>query len=355
MQCGSELDPIPIILRPGEFVESYERLFRKWLNYRNVIYEALQSDPEEERRYRQSYAYLRAWQQKQRWRFLENSSSWNSWDRNSSRDHGGGIKRKDRCSRNNRLRDLDFPWERNHYEKFESRERRRNGKRLRLNSADMESFNDGVINSTSSWNSSSTALSSPTPVCVELEKETGASGHEVAGSGAIFCKLEQPNRHALDKPPEHSEEDFNFVAVNVDTASEPGITSKHLDPTDIIQASVELVTKAEQVGLDPAKLRLIEDYIHFHDQIVVNEVAIEDLLAHIRATDTITEEESTENLSLIEEALVSVNEVKSKRALALAAIVGYDDETLPAQHFQLTQENSVSDSDSHERLALVHM
>ncbi|POM66069.1 LOW QUALITY PROTEIN: Hypothetical protein PHPALM_18127 [Phytophthora palmivora] len=73
MQCGSELDPIPIILRRGEFVESYERLFQKWLNYRNVTYEALQSDPEEERRYRQSYAYLRAWQQKQRWqlKFLE--------------------------------------------------------------------------------------------------------------------------------------------------------------------------------------------------------------------------------------------------------------------------------------------
>jgi hypothetical protein len=66
MQPGEKLDPIAIILRPGESISTYEKCFVKWLSFKRLTLETLRHYPEEERRYRQCYAYMRLNQEKKK-------------------------------------------------------------------------------------------------------------------------------------------------------------------------------------------------------------------------------------------------------------------------------------------------
>ncbi|EGZ27031.1 hypothetical protein PHYSODRAFT_320887 [Phytophthora sojae] len=60
MMVGEGLRPIPIVLDPCQSPEFYEVNFKRWLAKKKVTLDMLQDDLEEERRYRQCFAYARA-------------------------------------------------------------------------------------------------------------------------------------------------------------------------------------------------------------------------------------------------------------------------------------------------------
>ncbi|EGZ27018.1 hypothetical protein PHYSODRAFT_320877 [Phytophthora sojae] len=59
LNTGWRLKRIPIVLRPRETKLIYELNFQRWLGKKDVTLEMLREDPEEERRYRQCFAYTR--------------------------------------------------------------------------------------------------------------------------------------------------------------------------------------------------------------------------------------------------------------------------------------------------------
>ncbi|KAG7380939.1 hypothetical protein PHYPSEUDO_006613 [Phytophthora pseudosyringae] len=60
MHRGEKLKPIALVLRPNESCRKYEENFQCWLKSRGVSLSLFKDDPEEERRYRQTFAFLRA-------------------------------------------------------------------------------------------------------------------------------------------------------------------------------------------------------------------------------------------------------------------------------------------------------
>ncbi|ETL97250.1 hypothetical protein L917_05431, partial [Phytophthora nicotianae] len=62
MYRGEKLRPIAVVLRPGEASSGYELNFQRWLSKKNLTLEMLHDDPEEERRLRQCFAYIRAYE-----------------------------------------------------------------------------------------------------------------------------------------------------------------------------------------------------------------------------------------------------------------------------------------------------
>lgn len=57
---GRMLPPIAVVLRPRETLTRYEENFQRWLRARRISQSMVNNDPEEERRFRQYFAYLRA-------------------------------------------------------------------------------------------------------------------------------------------------------------------------------------------------------------------------------------------------------------------------------------------------------
>lgn len=60
LRAGKKLKPIAVVLRPNEPRRYFEQNFERWLESKEVTLAELQDDPEEERCYRQAFAYTRA-------------------------------------------------------------------------------------------------------------------------------------------------------------------------------------------------------------------------------------------------------------------------------------------------------
>ncbi|KAF1780447.1 hypothetical protein GQ600_20079 [Phytophthora cactorum] len=71
MYRGEKLRPIAVVLRPGETSSGYELNFQRWLSKKNLTLGMLHDDPEEERRLRQCFAYVRAYELMNRKRVVQ--------------------------------------------------------------------------------------------------------------------------------------------------------------------------------------------------------------------------------------------------------------------------------------------
>jgi hypothetical protein len=63
LRAGEKLRPIPIVLNREESLDEYEDNFRRWISFKQVTIDVLRHNAEEERRYRQCFAFIRASQQ----------------------------------------------------------------------------------------------------------------------------------------------------------------------------------------------------------------------------------------------------------------------------------------------------
>jgi len=110
------------------------------------------------------------------------------------------------------------------------------------------------------------------------------------------------------------------------------ITRKYVS-RDVLQNAEDIYTEASRnlaraiqarVKEDPKKRQLTEAYDHLNQQITMNETAIDDALAYVKAIKDVDEAVATEQHGQIMELVVSINKEKERRACALAELIAYN-------------------------------
>ncbi|RLN38040.1 hypothetical protein BBJ28_00001097 [Nothophytophthora sp. Chile5] len=91
------------------------------------------------------------------------------------------------------------------------------------------------------------------------------------------------------------------------------------------EATEPLATTApERDTAGPTKKRLTTEYVRVHKQIALNETAMEDSLAYVKAMMEVDQGSAAEHHEQIMELCVSINEAKTRRESALAALIAHE-------------------------------
>ncbi|KAG6612492.1 uncharacterized protein IUM83_03186 [Phytophthora cinnamomi] len=387
MNPHDPLAPIPIVLRPNESLGKYESVFHKWLRFKGLTLETLQDDPEEERRYRQCYAYTRlrrkAWEEQNKSR--QRPRSW-SPSLFRSRDYGQDWDRKRKLS--------SFMNDEYAYKKYagDSRDKWPRPSCYRRGS------------DRSGGHATSNAVSArPRSEDVELpchdhdtKSEPLETDHQDDVANCFFQDLGKEVMYLYGRPEvkasdisrtvsssslgspveDISQDEDASYSVTLSTQEVElrkqnllsttlgrlhtlqyllGITSENQNCADILDTASRIACELAQLDKGPLKLRLRENYIRLTEQILVNEMAIEDLVAYVKAAETNDQEEASYHLIQIEEAVTSIREVKQHRETALAVVVAHEwtgKEAILDKVLHLSDDDSTADQEAHERLAL---
>lgn len=151
--------------------------------------------------------------------------------------------------------------------------------------------------------------------------------------------------------------DFHTVAKASCTHELPDKCSRIRNCADIVDIASRTIAETEQLQRDPLKQRLRDNYLRLTDQITVNEMAMDDLLAYVKKIEVSDAEEASYNLSQIEEAAASISEVKKDRDTALAVVVAHErmeKEPVLDKLLRPFVDETVPDPDAHRRLALMY-
>ncbi|GMF29351.1 unnamed protein product [Phytophthora lilii] len=386
---GRELDPIPIILRRGELLSTYERAFEKWLSFKHLTLKMLENDPEEERRYRQSYAYMRLRQEMKfrpfRERHPSRSPSCSQARERSRSPTWGRSTSRSQCS--DRATLFTRPGEqcrkRITVSKSEPTGNGQNEKRprytvdhkdqgVRDNAVKMEQMaldertgdnvadcNPAVKNeSLSAYNQIKAGAANPLPTISSCASATRPSAisesqEELPCSakapeptpGNVFLSPTEESRFLLSQ--EIRGTSFTDLELPLkQTASIENITTSCGVKIDNLN---QFVCRTELISTDRITKKLREDYTGLVERILVNETAIKDLVAHVDTIQNTDKEEVAIALRDVAEASILMKEVKIQRHRALVAVVAREwrgKGINPRKVFQLSEE------ESHELLAL---
>ncbi|KAE9294976.1 hypothetical protein PF008_g24395 [Phytophthora fragariae] len=428
------LPPIPILLRQDESLETYEKVFQKWLHYKELTLVMLKDDPEEERRYRQCYAYTRfrrkMWKESPKYRqrprsrsrspvrIHNNGQDWDrkrkystfkksptvkyegdsyekrprqSWHRESDqsislpvsgdsrhhdvkletvRDRAGTLNKISRyhlqCRETPRYHDvkLETPAR-------ESKEMILDAKQQDVVDRFFEKLGQDVKHLCGG--TGDTFLAIP-PLLSTDGGESGISrgqevGDSIPGKDSVVI---QPSRvvSALqgDRVENWGGPAQPLVAADVSASLESTAEDSHTSSlvenanqrrncVTIIEAASRTFAESEQLERDPLKLRLRDNYIRLSDQITVNEMAMEDLMAYVKTIETSDKDEASYNLIQIEEAAASVSEAKQLRDTALAVVVAHEwigKESMLDKLLRPSIDENISDPEVHKKLALLY-
>ncbi|KAL3669688.1 hypothetical protein V7S43_005069 [Phytophthora oleae] len=252
MFLRTKLKPIAILLRNGESRTRYEDNFRKRLDSRSIDVAALQDDPEEERRYRQCFAYLRAATADPHRRVEERRS------RSRHRSPSRGRKRSPSKAPSRGLK-------RSRQEDGEivAAEKPKSGREWEEKMAKRVAQLESDVSRR----------------FLELEQELKAlRTQSQAANGALARDSEDQKQTVATKAPSSQVVDVTLSAVVKSESESPG-------KADILKEATEILKMATQTQAAPALKRLVKDYIRLNNQIVMNEAAVQDSLAYVKSLE----------------------------------------------------------------------
>ncbi|KAG3165387.1 hypothetical protein PI126_g4682 [Phytophthora idaei] len=375
------LSPVAIVLRPGETVEKYEEVFQKWLRHKKMTLQILLNHPEEERRYRQCYAYSRVRthmkiQDKQTSRrrsrspsrIHTSSSKWAKFDSTRRPYKKCRDDPRDKSPRDHLPKDIrldDFKRRGNYHTESVVPSKKSSEEMAYLF---FEELGRGLCNGPGA--TTGDQVLTPSTCAPETPKSTFSE------NGDTFPAAQMDALSATDTavliPPAHED---NLLAViqqhrvveadaeaqTLRQTEEPIVGSASVDLVPdslaLLNAAAEILARVERISTDLAKTRLVERYIRFTDQIVVNETAISDVLAHVAKINDNSEGEETEIIDQVEEAIMTVNEVKMQRDKALADAMAHEwsgKEVELDKQPQLHVEMQMPEAGTHQELALLY-
>ncbi|ETL97254.1 hypothetical protein L917_05428, partial [Phytophthora nicotianae] len=312
----------------------------------------LKDDPEEERRYRQAFAFLRA-----------TTAIHKHWDRSRSRSRS---RSRGRTKKRSAAR--------------ESPADNKEAKRARVDSIDHDTLSASLHDNAKHVGGSSRTSGEQDHVSgmnlhlkqlqdqmqhrfMEFERELkhlksqGQVGNEstsVLSTTATVIQLPEPTQ----------DDNSGSVDVIPDVLTGPD----HYICSDPIRMATEVSKKAAKVNADPAKECLTRDYTRLSTQIVMNETAMKDSLAYVKNLGA-DEAEVKAHLTQITELATCIDSEKQRRDTALAAVIAQEwkeqrdefqyivqqvdqTDTMHASHEKLTRTYSDISQNDVEMLAL---
>ncbi|EGZ05082.1 hypothetical protein PHYSODRAFT_445612, partial [Phytophthora sojae] len=146
-----------------------------------------------------------------------------------------------------------------------------------------------------------------------------------------------------------------YTAVDADEKiKDTGGLAKDVDTKDT--TSNAAFAAPPQSAEDAEQRRLTEEYDRLNELIMMNETAIDDALAYVKAIKEVDEAGAQEHQSQIMELVVSINQEKERRSFALAAMITYswsgrEDELVSLLDVEISQAHS--DEAKHEKCAAI--
>ncbi|KAG7394738.1 hypothetical protein PHYBOEH_004712 [Phytophthora boehmeriae] len=302
-----KLKRIAIVLKPHESPAEFEVNFKKWLNAKHVTLSMLRDDPEEERRFRQCYAYARKLEDQVLDRLQEVEHQVKIL-RDSAGDNAG-VNEPPTAS-------LEKPG-------------------MLGNTGMLE---PGEIPSSSSQQHQCMIANEST----STEVNDRATTSEELEDGE--CNLE-PEERLFPAGPDAGE-----ILIKAEKGVEPSRNAA------TFAAAEEAFAESVRVNDNTEKKHLIEDYTRLNDQISTNETAIQDTLSYVNLTADIDKASTTEHLSQIKELMVSINKEKRRRDSVLAAVIAHDWIGRQEELDILVQDNTQTQtlSPSHEQMMVMY-
>ncbi|KAF4147746.1 hypothetical protein GN958_ATG03101 [Phytophthora infestans] len=296
MNFGERLKPIALVLRPHEPCRKFEESFQYWLKRREGSLSMLKEDPNEERRYRQASAFLRATTAiHKRWERSDEPQSL-PCPRTRSRSRSRGRAKRRSVSRETILNSRDT-------------------KRTRIDS----SIDQDSLPSVSD---------SGRPVGGKSSRAESVSRdrNQVSGMNLDLEQLKDQMEHRFTE----LERELQGFRCKVRVEGHVSVQrSSPTTPTDDDQvaeppAQDEVLKKAAKANADPAKKRLTRDYTRVSTQIAINEAAMKAWLAYVNNFGGGDEAEIEAHLTQIKELATCIDSEKQRRDTALAAVIAQE-------------------------------
>ncbi|EGZ27029.1 hypothetical protein PHYSODRAFT_293131 [Phytophthora sojae] len=370
LRAGKKLKPIAVVLRPNEPRRYFEQNFERWLESKEVTLAELQDDPEEERCYRQAFAYTRAREhvarvqcgyfsptsnKQLRPRFRSRSrgrSTSRSRDKRNFRESGSRTRGTSRESRRRKSRDsdrCDSNWSRKHSS-------RSSEKRVRDLGGGTPPAQDAV------------SLLSPTASSLNPASEAGVEFSAGKATGGLSTS---DNASSTDQSPDlpTSFVDEGQTSVETNKASETLATVRQLAPVEALNRpanpeinifsaamnqqqlrqeiliTTQILARAKRVTVDSTKQRLVEEYTR----------VVECILAYAKEMAAYDEAEATRCRQEMEMKM-SVEIERQRRDSALAAVLVHEWRDHKEQLDQMLARSDCPNSlvVSHAELAAVY-
>ncbi|KAG3024896.1 hypothetical protein PC128_g9748 [Phytophthora cactorum] len=322
MYRGEKLRPIAVVLRPGETSSGYELNFQRWLSKKNLTLGMLHDDPEEERRLRQCFAYVRAYELMNRKRVVQRLR-----DQNGRREES-----MDRVQKRPRLEfDDGYAMETPITGQCDSVEQGANG---------LSKAEDGANSC-----ASSTTISDPpySPTSTGLEGTSNATNAEYSDISPDSM-MKSESREARDR-----------ISQGADNSRGAPATSTKPANADIYGAATKLLLKAKQIEVDSVESELTKDYILVSRKLCRSEAAITDSLGQVRTKTLVDEMKATERSSQSDVLTGTLVHEQQRQNAVLASLIAYewrDELEIPKQGTQLSI-NDEADS-TQEKLAAIY-
>ncbi|KAE8979362.1 hypothetical protein PR003_g22546 [Phytophthora rubi] len=292
IQSEQPLRAIAIVLRPGETTAEYEENFRRWLSKKKVTRAVLEQDPEEERRFRQCFAYARAYEFKYRTRTRSEQHSLNQiFPRNNAFGKGKKRPRQD-------VKTTPTP-------QIES------ASGCQLKQLDEVVTHTGEADNDADSCTSSTTISEP-PFTPQSADDGGPGDWRFPN-----VKLEQ-----RVKIKQESRGNQAANSGHEDVTATIGIHAQaSKSNADIYHAASLVLASSEEMDADSVEKDLVNDYVRSCGEIELNEAAIQDSLAHVKNMANV---EIAETIRQIDELKEFVNQEKQRRDATLASVIAHE-------------------------------
>ncbi|KAL3669692.1 hypothetical protein V7S43_005073 [Phytophthora oleae] len=275
------LRAIAVVLKPGETPEQYENNFKRWLsNKKKVKLSALKDDPEEERRFRQCFAYAMV------------------------RDLKYRVRTHPQCSTSRNDPSFQVPGQILKRPRLE----------LNMNNTSPMTGNEGIkslkVLGAKEWEedaiscSSSATISEP-PLTPRSDVESLETATDPCSS---FVKMKHPQLLT-------GSDGTTFIDQCYATDGAIHVDMEILN-SDIYQIASNLLVEADNLKVDSTAQQLIQST----KRIRLNEEAIQDSLNYLESSST----EAAELARQVDELKVALNKEKERRDSVLACVIAHE-------------------------------
>ncbi|KAF1791428.1 hypothetical protein GQ600_176 [Phytophthora cactorum] len=347
------------IFRPEESVAQYEDDFKRWLGARGVTVKSLESRPEVEQLFRHDFTALRAWELQQS-RAAQQScklddSSDSEEEGKSEKIGGTGIPSVgdsgeyeevfQKWLRHRKLTLqmlLNHPEEERRYRQCYAYSRVRTHMKIRITNVtqtkpkskqDPHKLNAHSIDMCSRNTKSTFSENGDTFPAAQMDALSATD------TAVLIPPAHEDNLLAVIQ--QHRVVEADAEAQTLRQTEEPIVGSASVDlvpdSSALLNAAAEILARVERISTDLAKTRLVERYIRF--------------------TIRSCEGEETEIIDQVEEAIMTVNEVKMQRDKALADAMAHEwsgKEVELDKQPQLHVEMQMPEAGTHQELALLY-
>ncbi|RLN21249.1 hypothetical protein BBJ28_00002855 [Nothophytophthora sp. Chile5] len=367
MRSGESLRPIAVLLRPWETTSEFEQNFQRWLTTTGTTLASLKSDPNEERRYRQCFAFARVRE------YTRKTSARSAVTEPHAQSPTGGLKKSEsseaghkrrRCEADGRQAaptvssappsvkpqtqccsskegDADacrtgdgccWPvcmrnWATNMETKTDCRfrELEQEVKSLRRRLAE----DNGGYSSPANAENQPLEAGSPRSNSIETDCAATVSG-AIEDSSASATDEDDPavkGEEEPSSPVQHTEIPWSTEAEAPEDAwvSHPS-DNKLPTNAEILRNATETLANVGQkrVPEDPTRKRLANAYIHLIDEILLKKTAKQDSLACFKTIMDVDKANAMEKHNHVMELSVSINLEKARRDAAFATLIVYE-------------------------------